>query len=101
MTGDEAEDAQTIHPTPRNPPCQCPDPARACHCDDDGSAAHSGWELGEWMEYGFPERVSGSIADRSYVRGAPKILAEKPNAPDCSGARVRLSIRGHRTEDAP
>lgn len=51
MTDLEAEDAQTIHPPSRQPGCRCPDPGRACGCDDDGTTA----EPREWIHAEKPE----------------------------------------------
>lgn len=68
MTDLEAEDAQTIHPTLRHPSCRCPDPSRACHCDDDGTTA----EPREWVRPDKPETITaptGAAAGRAGVRG--------------------------------
>ena len=54
MTDLEAEDAQTIHPLSRQPGCRCPDPSRACACDDgDGDTG----EPREWSHSDKPAPV--------------------------------------------
>ena len=68
MTDPEAEDAQTIHPSPRHPSCRCPEPGRSCGCDDDGTTC----EPRGWARPDKPEAITaptGAAAGRAGVRG--------------------------------
>ncbi len=68
MTELEAEDAQTIHPPSRQPGCRCPDPGRACGCDDDGTTA----EPREWSRPDKP--TAPTRAPLPAVPAAVKVL---------------------------
>lgn len=72
MNDPEAEDAQTVYPRSRQPECACDVARGECNCyDDDGSAAHSGWEMLEWLEAGYPAWVSAPV--RHETEAAPAL----------------------------
>lgn len=66
---EEHEDEPTWWPRPDLTPCACPDPGRACTCDDDGDTA----EPREWVHADKPETMTaptGAAAGRAgEIRG--------------------------------
>lgn len=78
MTDLEAEDAQTIHPTPRHTGCRCASPGRACGCDDDGTTA----EPREWVRPDKPETITAPAR------------APLPAAPAFEDDHGRLQLHG-------